>query len=95
MNRGVDRSTIFHGDADRVEFGRLLGIASDRFTIEVHAYCLMDNHFHLLVRCPESGLSDFVQLLTSTFARFVNRRTDRVGHLFGSRFTSRLLTTSQ
>ncbi len=93
MNRGVDRRRIFVDDLDRIEFGKLVGLACDRFDVEVHAYCLMDNHFHLLVRCPNGGVSDFMQLLSGLYARFFNDRHGRVGHLFGSRFTSRTLTT--
>lgn len=93
MSRGVNKQPVFFDDTDRVLFGRLLGDVSERFGIEVHAYCLMDNHFHLLVRCPDGNLSEAVHHLLSIFARRVNDRTGRVGHLFGARFTSRLVTT--
>ena len=95
MNRGVDRKAIFFCDDDRQEFGRCLAVACRRYGIELHAYCLMNNHFHLLLRCPDGGLSPMMQLACGLFAASVNRRNDRVGHLFGSRFTSRLITTSQ
>lgn len=93
MSRGVDRQPVFFDDEDRIAFGQLVGVASERFDIEVHAYCLLDNHFHLLVRCPNGNLSDAMHYLLSVFARRVNDRAGRVGHLFGSRFTSRLITT--
>lgn len=93
MSRGVNRQPIFFDDDDRVAFGRLVGVMSERFGIEVHAYCLLDNHFHLLVRCPRGNLSEAMHYLLSVFARRVNDRSGRVGHLFGSRFTSRLITS--
>lgn len=93
MNRGVDRMMIFHDDRDRVAFGDLLATACERYGIEVHAYCLMTNHFHLLVRCPNGGLSEMLHDVTGTHARRFNHRHGRVGHLFGDRFASRLVLT--
>ena len=91
MSRGVDRSTIFFSTADRLDFGRLLERTVERFGVEVHAYCLMTNHFHLLVRCPRGNLSDAMHHVLSIFARRANNRAGRVGHLFGDRFCSRLI----
>ena len=90
-NRGVDRQSVFFGDADRVEFGRLRGEICETFEVEVLAYCLMDNHFHLLLRCPNGGLSDAMQRLGSVYTRHVNDRVGRDGTLFRGRFHSRLL----
>jgi REP element-mobilizing transposase RayT len=88
MNRGVARATTFFDDVDRVEFGRLIGLAADRFAVEVHAYCLMPNHFHLVLNCPDGGLSAFMQLLTAMHTRHVNERVDRDGPLYRGRFRS-------
>lgn len=86
MNRGASRQTVFFCDADRVEFGRLLGVISDRLGIEVLAYCLLDNHYHLLVHCPEGGLSEAMHLIGSVFTRHANDRAGRDGPLFRGRF---------
>jgi REP element-mobilizing transposase RayT len=88
MNRGVARQPIFFSDRDRVEFERLLGIARARTGVEVHAYCLMGNHFHLLLHCPAGGLSDYMHQLGSVYVRHVNERLGRDGPLFKSRFKS-------
>lgn len=88
MNRGVDRQTTFFSDADRVEFGRLLGVGFDRFDVEVHAYCLMDTHYHLLLRCPSGGLSEYMQTIGSILTRHINDRVGRDGPLFRGRFHS-------
>ncbi len=92
MNRGIDHADVFFADSDRVEFGQRLGDVFDRFGIRTHAYCLMDNHFHLLWHCPEGGLSDAMQRLGSLYTRHVNDRLGRDGALFRGRFHSRLIT---
>ncbi len=88
MNRGVDRQPIFIDDADRVDFGAVLGRAAIDNAVAVHAYCLMRNHFHLIVECPDGGLSSFVHQLTATHARHVNDRHGRDGPLYRGRFKS-------
>lgn len=93
MNRGVDRRLIFFNDLDRREFGSGLEVLWSQHGVEVHAYCLMPNHFHLLVRCPNGNLSDAMQHVMSRFVRRVNHRAGRDGPLFRGRFRSRLITT--
>jgi len=88
MNRGVDHQQIFFADSDRIDFGRLLGVGHQRFGVEVHAYCLMSNHFHLLLHCPTGGLSSYMHDLGSAFTRHVNDRIGRDGPLFRGRFRS-------
>ncbi|NNE11774.1 MAG: transposase [Ilumatobacter sp.] len=91
MNRGVARGDTFFADCDRVEFGRCLGDAAARFGVEIHAYCLMPNHFHLVVNCPDGNLSAFMQLLVSVYTRHVNDRVGRDGPIFRGRFRSRMI----
>ena len=88
MNRGVNRQQIFFCDTDRVEFGRLLGEIHRRFGIEVGAYCLLDNHYHVVLHCPDGGLSEAMQLLASVFTRHTNDRVGRDGPIFRGRFHS-------
>jgi REP element-mobilizing transposase RayT len=91
MNRGVNHQTIFFSDSDRLEFGARLDDIHEKFACEVHAYCLMDNHFHLLLHCPQGGLSAAMQRLSSLFTRHVNDRVARDGPLFRGRFHSRAI----
>lgn len=86
MNRGVNRGAVFFADADRVEFGRLLREVFERFGVEVFAYCLMTNHYHLVLYCPDGGLSDAMHLLGSVYTRHTNERIGRDGPLFRGRF---------
>ena len=92
MNRGIDHADVFFADSDRVEFGQRLADVFDRFGIRTHAYCLMDNHYHLLWHCPDGGLSDAMQRLGSLYTRHVNDRVGRDGALVRGRFHSRLVT---
>ena len=93
MNRGIDHGDVFFHDSDRIEFGQRLADVHERFGIQFHAYCLLDNHFHLLCRCPDGGLSAAMQRLGSMYTRHVNDRLGRDGALFRGRFHSRSITT--
>src|SRR6056297_903317 len=88
MNRGVDRSIVYPHDRDRVTFEKLMGRLADELGIEIHAYCLMGNHYPLLVHFPRGGLSTFMQQLSSSYTRIVNERLGRDGPLFRGRFHS-------
>jgi REP element-mobilizing transposase RayT len=88
MNRGVNRQRIFFADEDRIEFGRLLGESHARFGVETLAYCLVPNHYHLLLRCPSGGLSTAMQHISSVYTRHTNDRVGRDGPLFRGRFHS-------
>jgi len=89
--RGHERSRIFATDRDRERWLDLLAWAAGRERWEVHAYCLMSNHFHLLVQTPEGGISAGVHALNSRYAQWFNRRTKRTGHLFEGRFRAVLV----
>jgi putative transposase len=89
MNRGAGRRAIFLSDRDRVEFGKALGEACERCAVEVHAYCLMTNHFHLLVRCPDGHLSEMMQWLQAVVTRRFNARVASDGPILRGRFRSK------
>ncbi len=93
MNRGADRRNVFFDDSDRIEFGARLADIYERFGVETHAYCLMDNHYHTLFHCPDGGLSLAMQRLGSLYTRHVNDRLGRDGALFRGRFHSRVITS--
>lgn len=89
--RGHERSRVFGSDRDRERWLELLGWAANRERWQVHAYCLMSNHYHLLVETPEGGISAGVHALNSRYAQWFNRRTQRHGHLFDGRFRAVLV----
>src|SRR5262249_23295982 len=87
-SRGNRRQVIFFDDDDRRWFIRLLDRAVGRFRWKCHAYCLMDNHLHLLVETPDENLSQGMQWLLGRYAQDFNWRHGFDGHLFQGRFKS-------
>jgi putative transposase len=86
--RGNCGQDIFRDGRDRLEFMRRLEKAVTRYRWICLAYCLMTNHFHLVLRIPEGGLSSGMQELISGYSRETNRRYGRRDHLFKQRFFS-------
>jgi REP element-mobilizing transposase RayT len=88
MNRGIDRRAVFRSDDDRQIFYDCLAAAMPRYGVEVHAWCLLDNHFHLLLMSASGRLSDAMRLLGGCFTQRINYRDGRDGPIFRGRFTS-------
>ena len=88
MNHGVGTIAIFGDDADRRYFIKLLKEHLQAHAGKAHAWCLMTNHFHLLVEMPLSALAEFMRDLTSEYAARFNQKNQRKGHLFMQRFKS-------
>jgi REP element-mobilizing transposase RayT len=88
MNRGVNRATVFCNVHDRDLFLRCVATAGDRYSLQVHAYCLMSNHFHLLLRSEGGHLSDGMRFLSARFTQILNYRGGRDGPIFRGRFAS-------
>jgi len=89
--RGNARQPIFLGDEDRLAFLEVLGSVVERFNWECHAYCLMENHYHLLVETPDANLSRGMRQLNGVYTQGFNRRHDRTGHVLQGRFKSILV----
>jgi len=85
-SRGVERRAIYLDDADRLLFLALYRHALTRHRWEVMAYCLMTNHFHLVVSAPLESIQRGMQLLKSRYGQAFNHRYARTGHLFQGRF---------
>ncbi len=89
--RGNRRCRIYADDYERKVFLRLLQRTADRYRWTCLAYCLMSNHYHLVVAIEEAGLSDGMRELNGEFACFTNVRHGLEGHLFRNRFWSDLI----
>jgi REP element-mobilizing transposase RayT len=89
--RGVARQEIFLDPSDRRCYLKVLHTACDRYGGICHAYCLMGNHYHLLLESADGRLSSVMQHLNGSFGRWFNRRRQRCGHLFQGRFKTSLI----
>ncbi len=83
--RGDRRELIFEDDVDREGFLELLGQVVADFNWVVHAYCLMSNHYHLLVETPDANLGKGMRQLNGVYTQNSNRRHRRSGHVFQGR----------
>ena len=84
--RGDRREAIYLCDADRQRWLDLLGEVCTRYNWLCHAYCLMDNHFHILVETVDGNLSAGMRQLNGVYTQWHNRAHNRVGHVFQGRF---------
>jgi putative transposase len=89
--RGNARNPIFKDEEDRETFLRLLDQVNHRFHWFCHAYCLMDNHYHLIIETPEGNLARGMRQLNGVYTQAFNRWHRRVGHLFQGRYNAILL----
>jgi putative transposase len=89
--RGVERRLIFVDDEDRQRYLRMLRGVVEKFRWHCLAFCLMPNHVHLLIETTEPNLGRGMHSLHGLYAQTFNERFTRVGHLFQSRFGSRIV----
>ncbi len=88
INRGVNRQDIFLCDDDKGEFLRILEVARDTYHLTIHSFCILDNHYHLLVETCQPNLSLAIRYVNSQYAIYFNHKMDRVGPLWQGRFKS-------
>jgi len=86
MNRGDHREPIFRSNKDRELFLQTLGQACEKTDWQVHAYCLMANHFHLVLETPRANLVPGMKWLLGTYTMRYNRKHKLCGHLFSGRY---------
>ncbi len=82
---------IFKDADDRKAFLEVLGMVVKKYNWLCHAYCLMDNHFHLIVETPEGNLSRGMRQLNGMYTQAYNRQHKSVGHIFQGRFKAILV----
>lgn len=86
LSRGNEQGDIFFDDEDRLTFLEVLGEMSERFEVDIFAYVLMGNHYHLLIRTNRANLSKSMQWFGATYTKRFNIKHYRTGHLFQGRF---------
>ena len=87
-SRGNQRGQIFWDNQDRQKFIEILKRTKDRYGYLLHAYVLMDNHYHLLIETPHANIKQLMQNINTSYTVYVNRRHSRHGHLFQGRYKS-------
>ncbi len=88
MLRGINRQVIFKDDEDRERFIDTIMYFKPVSQFELYAYCLMDNHIHLLVKEVTDPVSMIIKRISSSFVYWYNQKYERCGHLFQERFKS-------
>jgi putative transposase len=93
--RGVARGAIFRDELDYADFRDHLLRVGQLYGWTIHAYCLMPNHYHLVIETTQADLSRGMHRLNGRYAQRFNQRYDRVGHVFQNRFNSYVIESEQ
>ena len=94
MNRGDRREAIFLDDTDRQQFLKTLGEGCEKTDWQVHAWCLMNNHFHLVVETPRANLVEGMRWFLAVYSNRFNHRHREFGHVFSGRYKALLVEGS-
>lgn len=90
-SRGDGQENIYRAATDKLAFLDVLGEVCERFSWVIHAYCLMDNHYHLLIETPNANLAKGMRQLNGVYTQTFNRAHARVGHVFQGRYKAILV----
>jgi putative transposase len=90
-SRGNEKKDIFRDTKDRQRFLRYLESATKRYGASMHVYCLMSNHYHLLLETPKGNLSQIMRHINGAYTTYFNVRHQRAGHLFQGRYKAILV----
>jgi REP element-mobilizing transposase RayT len=85
-SRGDRREDIYDSDEDRENWLKIFGDVCERFNWRCHAYCLMDNHYHIVLETADENLSKGMRQLNGVYTQYYNRKHNRVGHVFQGRY---------
>ena len=89
MLRGINKQDIFLEEQDKYKFLKDLKDVKDKYNLELFAYCLMPNHVHLLIKDCDDLISDAMQSIGIRYSTYMNKKYERVGHLFQNRYLSK------
>lgn len=88
LSRGDGGEHIFDTDKDKRLFIDILGKGVERYRVDLHAFCVMSNHYHLLLSAPENNMPAFMQYVGSGYGGYMQRRREWIGHVFAGRYKS-------
>ena len=93
-SRGNEKKDVFQSQLDREKFLAYLESATIRYGAAIHAYCLMSNHYHLLMETPRGNLSRIMRHINGAYTTYFNIKRKRAGHLFQGRYKAILIEIS-
>ena len=88
IQRGNERKNIFVSDQDRSRFYDYLAVLHTRYKVNIHTYCIMNNHYHLILETEDANLSSAMHYLNTSYTVYFNLKNKRSGHLFQGRYKS-------
>lgn len=91
MARGNEKRAIYKDTRDRLRFLDSLESSSGRYGAVIHGYCLMNNHYHLLLETPRGNLAQIMHHINGSYTTYFNKKHERVGHLFQGRYRAILI----
>ena len=94
-SRGNEQKDVFKSQRDREKFLEYLASATDRYGAVIHAYCLLSNHYHLLIETPEGNLSQIMRHINGAYTTYFNVKRKRAGHLFQGRYKAILVEADE
>ncbi len=94
-SRGNERKNIFKSKRDREKFLEYLESSTQRYIAVIHAYCLLDNHYHLLLETPSGNLSQIMRHINGAYTTYYNVKRKRSGHLFQGRYKAILVDVDE
>ena len=95
VNRGVNRSEVFMDDEDYEMFLKIVCKACRVYRVVLHDYCLLSNHFHLLIETRRKNLSTFMKQINANYAIYANKKQKRSGHFWQGRYYSRYINSDE
>lgn len=94
-SRGNEQKDVFKNQRDREKFLEYLASATERYGAVIHAYCLLSNHYHLLLETPAGNLSQIMRHINGAYTTYFNVKRKRFGHLFQGRFKAILIEADE
>lgn len=94
-SRGNEQKDVFKSQRDREKFLEYLASATERYGAVIHAYCLLSNHYHLLLETPKGNLSQIMRHINGAYTTYFNVKRKRAGHLFQGRFKAILVEADE
>ena len=95
INRGVNRCDVFKHASDKDMFLQIINKTATIHKVSLHDYCLMDNHYHLLIETQTENLSTFMRIVSANYSQYFNKKYKRSGHLWQDRYKSKYIISDE